>query len=1398
MADLSIDSLSLVIKSNSDSAVQSIDELIHRISNLKTVTGSTLGSLNSFASSINKISTATKGLDFSSFNNINTNSFGKYSKNADEVTKSTLKATQNFNNLYNKISSVYVKFTLLYGITKRVTGVFAECLNASTDYTETINKLQVALGNCSDEAIQFSQNVSSALGIDTAEFLDYQSTFGSMLKGFKVQEDHVQMMSQQLTQLAYDYSSLYNKPVSEAFNKLNSALSGQIKGLKEYGNNVAVARVQETALRFGITEQISKLDTATQAYLRYITIMENAEITGVFNDMARTIDTTANRIRILSSQIIQLKRSIGNIFNAIASRLIPYLNIAIGLIIKLFSFFGAKIGYDATSGLENVASSMGGISDVTEDVGDSASSAKKKVEEYKKSLQGFDELNIIPAPDSSDSGGSSGSGGTSSGGAGGFDFSGVLPQYDFLEGLNKSIDDEIAEIQKKLEMMFEPMSASWKKYGEGVISSFKYKWQEIGELINSVGKSFSTVWHNGTGEETIDHILSIITDLNISVGNLAKKFDFAWSHMGIGTSIIQNLWNSMNNILGIGERIAEDLRIASNDIDFVPLVINVEKLSQSFDILSSAVGETFYKYFKNVLLPLQEWRIEVAVPSLIGSLSRAFNGLGKILEALQPSIDIISKLYTAFYKLIGNAILKGIEIFASAIDFLGSVFKAFPILGNTAAMAIAGFIAVLKVEKILATSTAVNSLINGMSILGGLASGNLKISDLFNSLGSHSAVLQGMSTMMSALSGKILDLGANMGVLSIASDGAVTSSSALGSVMAFLASNPVVALGIGIGAVTATVLLLSEAFGNQNSKYKHSIKVSKQLAEESQKLAEAQEKLNKEMSTNVDSINGEYLTIEDTYKRLVSLGDEQIENIGGAKILVDSLNQACGEEVVQIENGRLKWLKTKEAIEENIDALKRKALVEATEEAYANALKDQDKIRANLTKAVNNQKKAESELNEELKKHGVTQDDIDSKTNKYQETLTIVTAKNKDLVENYRSANKALDEANTAYSKNQKALKAYDSALEYNSLMLGENGTSVTDLVDNYMALEGTYTTIKGKNGELVETYETMGNALVAYDDVIKGHGDNYQTMTEEEKKNAQSCKEEVIRQLAEKAVAHGDTYKKMKEKLGSAWDSMTEKEKQSLKQQYDELSKNKTKKENVTKSQNSQLLALLNKYHIDKNSKEAKQYEKELAKAQKNGTQSGSSYIENLASELEKGKKKTDSVMSKLSLSAKTVFESVTAEIQLSDTDANNKINNFNWKTVKDKFANLYVTPKLTKTQLAFNGAAGVIGSAILGFFAKGGLPNKGQLFVANESGPELVGNLGGQSMVANQMQVMDMITDSMAQGFAQAVQAMSGNDRDITINATFQMDSATVSKQVIKYHNGVVMQTGKSPLKV
>lgn len=79
---------------------------------------------------------------------------------------------------------------------------------------------------------------------------------------------------------------------------------------------------------------------------------------------------------------------------------------------------------------------------------------------------------------------------------------------------------------------------------------------------------------------------------------------------------------------------------------------------------------------------------------------------------------------------------------------------------------------------------------------------------------------------------------------------------------------------------------------------------------------------------------------------------------------------------------------------------------------------------------------------------------------------------------------------------------------------------------------------------------------------------------------------------------------------------------------------------------------------------------------------------------------------------------------------------------------------------------------------FAGGGSPNSGQMFIARESGPELVGTLGGSTAVMNN----DQIVSSVAAGVYQAVsQAMGGNGGS-PIDITIKVDSEVLYRSVQK----------------
>lgn len=64
------------------------------------------------------------------------------------------------------------------------------------------------------------------------------------------------------------------------------------------------------------------------------------------------------------------------------------------------------------------------------------------------------------------------------------------------------------------------------------------------------------------------------------------------------------------------------------------------------------------------------------------------------------------------------------------------------------------------------------------------------------------------------------------------------------------------------------------------------------------------------------------------------------------------------------------------------------------------------------------------------------------------------------------------------------------------------------------------------------------------------------------------------------------------------------------------------------------------------------------------------------------------------------------------------------------------------------------------LNWYAKGGFPGMGEMFIARENGPELVGRMGNRNAVANNSQIVEGIKEGVKEAVVEAMMLFSGND--------------------------------------
>lgn len=344
-------------------------------------------------------------------------------------------AGKSFAFLGSGLSGVITKLGI-YGYTlKRSVGKWITSYN---DYVENVNLFTVAMGKFADESMEYAERVQSAAGIDLSEWIRNQSVLMDMVKGYGVVEDKAKTMSEGLTQLIYDYASFYNIGIEDSAQKVQSAIAGEIEPVRRLGKDLSVTTLQQYAYKYGIDQSVNSMTQAQKAQLRYVALMDQSK--SAMGDMARTIQTPANAMRILQQQVQQLTRALGSLFIPILQVVIPWVQAFVSVLTDavraIAGFFGVELPTIDYSGIDNIGTSAGAATDEIEDttgaLGDAAAAAKK----LKDYTLGFDELNILNPDTGTASGGIGGSGGASGGSYGG-DLDLPIESYNFLDGLNE-------------------------------------------------------------------------------------------------------------------------------------------------------------------------------------------------------------------------------------------------------------------------------------------------------------------------------------------------------------------------------------------------------------------------------------------------------------------------------------------------------------------------------------------------------------------------------------------------------------------------------------------------------------------------------------------------------------------------------------------------------------------------------------------------------------------------------------------------------------------------------------------------------------------------------------------------------------------------------------------------
>ena len=262
------------------------------------------------------------------------------------LTASNSRAARSFGVLGTGISSAAAKFSIYYLAFKRLADVISGWIKSANDYVETVNLFQVSMGEFYDEAYNYAMLVNDRLGIDPEEWMHAQGVFMSMANGFGLARQQAYDLSEGLTELAYDLSSLYNEDTEQSVLRLQSALAGEIEPIRRLGISISQATLQEYALAHGIDESVMSMTEQEKALLRSLVLMEGASRIGANGDFAKTLESPANAMRVLRQQITQLGRAIGTVFVPILIQVIPWVQAFVEILSESIQRFAFLVGLE--------------------------------------------------------------------------------------------------------------------------------------------------------------------------------------------------------------------------------------------------------------------------------------------------------------------------------------------------------------------------------------------------------------------------------------------------------------------------------------------------------------------------------------------------------------------------------------------------------------------------------------------------------------------------------------------------------------------------------------------------------------------------------------------------------------------------------------------------------------------------------------------------------------------------------------------------------------------------------------------------------------------------------------------------------------------------------------------
>lgn len=704
--DAEIDRLEIQIESEAEKANRALEKLADRLEKISySIAGIDTAKISRFTNGIDKITKTNTGTQKT------TSNIRKLSDAFSVLSTRTTRSARSFKSFSSAAGRFYANsFMMIRGLKKGWSSV-----DSSMDFLETVNYFEVAMRKIGDDAVKtwngngydsaeaYAQSFSDRakqlttkmtgfevdnsgnatytgmtnLGMNPDDVMQWQAVYAQMTDSLGLAEESTLNFSKALTMLGGDWASLRNLDFDTTWNKFASALAGQSRAVRSLGIDITQTTLQEYAYKYGLNQAIQEMNQATKAQLRLLAILDQSKV--AYGDLANTIASPSNQLRMLRQNFANLSRTIGNLFVPIVEKVLPYVNGLVLAVRNLFEWVGKLFGIK----FESINPSAGGMPDEMADMVDEAEEfsgalddADKSAKKLKSNLQGWHEINNISTSDNGKSGSGTGYGTGIGGGS---------------PVLDAAIAEALANYENEWNEAFARMENKAQEFADKLTAWAK----NVYDAITPFREAVITLWNEG----------------------LSKLANFTWNALG-------DFYNEF--LVPIGEWAFTD---ENTGITRLVHVINDGLMSIEWELLNTSLknfwiaiepyaeqfGEGLIDFFEDV----QGLAIDIInkFPGLLDGFTMALNNGNP--ETARSWGYALGELWLGLsvFKL-GSLVAKGILAIYNAIKIVvaSDIFTAFSaglssLFGNSAATSALAFLP--KVAKLL---SGIGSIISGLGV----------------------------------------------------------------------------------------------------------------------------------------------------------------------------------------------------------------------------------------------------------------------------------------------------------------------------------------------------------------------------------------------------------------------------------------------------------------------------------------------------------------------------------------------------------------------------------------------------------------------------------------------------------------------------------------------------------